>query len=65
MLLFFVVEKNFDVAALRLFSIVIIFIDSYLDLPDSEDAAVLRDVFEDLAAGIVATTAPVVLRDGI
>lgn len=52
--------------ALQLFgNEIIIFSDSYLNPPDAEDAAVLRDVPEDLAPGVIAAAAPVVLRDGI
>jgi len=38
---------------------------AHLDPPDAEDAAALRDVPEDLAAGVIAAAAPVVLRDHI
>lgn len=63
---YFFIEIYFDVVVLQLFiNIAIIFIDSYLDLPDSEDAAALRNVSEDFAAGIVAAATPVVLRDDI
>lgn len=36
--------------------------EDYLDFPNTERSAVLRDILEDIAVGVVGTAAPIVLH---